>query len=595
MTEKGKEPDPNDISPPVKIIETPSEFSWKNHLGNDYTSPAKNQGSCGSCWAFAAAGTLESIINIREGNARLNPDLSEQYILSCLPEAGSCSGGSTYWAFRYIMETTSEGNYYNGIIPENCFSYEADDSIACSDKCTDWLEKLVPISNYGSYDLEDGSLEENIELIKSKVYEDGPVAVHILATDDFTYWGLNNHDSDDYYQYPGPVDYSNHVVVLVGWKDDLSIENGGYWIVKNSWGTYWGYDGFFNIEYGSLNIDRRRMVWVDYDPGDFDWPPTADTGGSYYGEVDEEITFDATASFDCEGDIESYHWDFGDGQEDVGEIVSHSYEERGAYTVTLTVEDESGKQSQEQTVALIDFWLEGDQWSYVVKKANADFDDGGQHLIAEGEADEIVLTVEDISEEDITLSFSGSALADFDASFIIEETPLSIVGKLTKFNKANGNILLRKSDLGVKEIETTVRGIVLLQVDPIPISIPIPFKADVQIEFENAYTFLHLPMYVGKEGNFPNTKVSIDASLGGIFGIIKKSFDYELEIGAVPYICTSEKQITVDAGTFDSYEISYPGILTYYYSPEAGTVIKVLGEMEGFFEIDAELSSTNYD
>jgi len=68
------------------------------------------------------------------------------------------------------------------------------------------------------------------------------------------------------------------VVCIVGWKDDDSIQNGGYWICKNSWGTDWGYDGFANIEYGSMNIDKSRfpfdgfILWVDYNPDDYAWP-----------------------------------------------------------------------------------------------------------------------------------------------------------------------------------------------------------------------------------------------------------------------------------------------------------------------------------
>ena len=62
----------------------PDYFNWMDYNGKDWTTPVKYQGNCGSCWDFAAVSALESVINIEEGIPNLNPDLSEQYILSCL-------------------------------------------------------------------------------------------------------------------------------------------------------------------------------------------------------------------------------------------------------------------------------------------------------------------------------------------------------------------------------------------------------------------------------------------------------------------------------------------------------------------------------
>ena len=90
----------------LTMVDTPEYFSWKDYEGGDFTTSARNQGNCGSCWDFAAIGTFESIINIREGCAELDPDLSEQYALSCLPYAANtpgegCRGGNPYWTFLY--------------------------------------------------------------------------------------------------------------------------------------------------------------------------------------------------------------------------------------------------------------------------------------------------------------------------------------------------------------------------------------------------------------------------------------------------------------------------------------------------------------
>ena len=150
--------DPDDISPKPRTMDTPDEFSWLDHDGRDWTTSVKKQ-LCGDCWDFAAIGVLESIVNIREGCAELNPDLSEQYVLSCLPEAGSCHGGSSSRALELLMETTPEGNYQNGAIPESCFPYQGDDDVPCSDKCPNWVDLLVPLLDCGSWGT-DGSFSD---------------------------------------------------------------------------------------------------------------------------------------------------------------------------------------------------------------------------------------------------------------------------------------------------------------------------------------------------------------------------------------------------------------------------------------------------
>ena len=344
--------DPSDSSTKPSIIDTPDEFSWKDYDGMDWTTPARHQGKCGSCWAFAAIGALESVIKIREGCAELDIDLSEQYVLSCLSDAGSCHGGSGYFALCYINDTSAQGNYHNGVIPESCFPYQGNDEVPCSDKCQGWEERLIPISDFGQW-APNGSPKDR-ESIKTQIMEMGPVATHIKATNHFSSWGLTHNSPQDYYHYPGPVGWTNHLVVIVGWKDDSSIGHGGYWIVKNSWGSYWGYDGFFNIEYGSLRIDNSGIVWVDYDPNSIDWLPVADAGGPHGNYVGQEITFDASGSFDPEGNITSYSWDFGDKTNDTGITATHAYSHLGIYIVTLTVTD-SNNQKESDTIKV---WIQ---------------------------------------------------------------------------------------------------------------------------------------------------------------------------------------------------------------------------------------------
>lgn len=246
----------------VSAVGAPSTFSWLNYNGANWTTPARNQGSCGSCWAFAAVGALESVVNIASGQPNLNPDLSEQYILSCLSAAGSCGGGDSALAFRYIQSTDASGNYANGIIPESKFPYTGSSSTPCSAKAADWQSYLYPITGYGSY----RSSLSDIGSVKNLLVQRGPLVTYMTSTSAFQTWGRSNHDPNAYYAYPGEVGYINHAVLIVGYKDDPTIRNGGYWIVKNSWGSSFGYNGFYNVEYGALH-HGEYLVWVGYSGG----------------------------------------------------------------------------------------------------------------------------------------------------------------------------------------------------------------------------------------------------------------------------------------------------------------------------------------
>jgi C1A family cysteine protease len=176
-------------------------------------------------------------------------------------------------------------------------------SALCSEKSYDWENYLVPLSGYSYWDTDGYPYDR--ERIKTQIMETGPVVTSMYATEDFKDWISNHHDPDDYYPYVY-IGGINHCVVIVGWKDDSSLGRGGYWICKNSWGTYPGYDGFFNIEYNSLNIDTDYIVSVDYKHENFNWPPIANANGYYHGSIGEIIHFSAEGSIDPEGPIISY-------------------------------------------------------------------------------------------------------------------------------------------------------------------------------------------------------------------------------------------------------------------------------------------------
>jgi len=250
-----------------------TDLDWRNN-GGDYTTPAKDQGNCGSCWAHTAMGCLEAHINIANSNPNLDWDLSEQYMISCVGAQGICpndcvTGGSAYWAFWYMKDGVSSSN--NGALPESCFNYKAIDAngcdfygcshypVLCSAKCASWQSQLIQtVTGYGYNDISGGLTTAQI---KTKL-ANGPVGLVMDIYNDFNLGpgGSPSFDSNGVYRWDGVSAYvGGHEVLCVGYQDSL-----GCWICKNSWGTTWGnMQGFFKIAYGQCNIENC-MSWVTF-------------------------------------------------------------------------------------------------------------------------------------------------------------------------------------------------------------------------------------------------------------------------------------------------------------------------------------------
>jgi C1A family cysteine protease len=200
----------------------PSYFNWED---SGKVTAVKDQGGCGSCWIFAATGAIEAIWKIQR---QQELDLSEQQMLSCVSPGWGCEGG---W-----MESVYEHQQSYGQILETYMPYQANDNIACT-------ESQYPIAvNILSWT----AIPNEINALKTAVMT-APVAVAFYAFDDFFgyHWGC--------YSHTGYTSDVNHAVLIVGW-DDSMCGGIGAWRVKNSWGTGWGDDGYFWIQFNTCNF-----------------------------------------------------------------------------------------------------------------------------------------------------------------------------------------------------------------------------------------------------------------------------------------------------------------------------------------------------
>jgi C1A family cysteine protease len=122
------EPQPVHRAPPGVPLDQPPYLDWRDYAEQNYVTPVKDQGQCGSCWAFGSLGAMESRLAIEGGVSDPALDLSEQYLVSCATDDG-CDGHSIQGTLAYIQ--------YNGAVDEPCMLYEASDAIPCEDHCAD--------------------------------------------------------------------------------------------------------------------------------------------------------------------------------------------------------------------------------------------------------------------------------------------------------------------------------------------------------------------------------------------------------------------------------------------------------------------------
>ena len=184
---------------------------------------------------------------------------------------------------------------------------------------------------------------------------------------------------------------------------------------------------------------------------------------------------------------------------------------------------------------------------------------------------------------------------DIQATVPLGSSTISLEGKLTRLNGIRGTATIDEETLGVHTVDVRVSGIALVTIDPVPIPLPLPFRLTAEVVFDAPYPLFALPYSDNRENALPTADITIDASIGGIFGIIKQTFDYPLDLGAIPYEWNDETEIEVEAGSFDAYKVVlYNGIGTNYFAPEVGNVIKTDIKLEGVMDIQGELSSSNY-
>lgn len=206
-------------------VELPTTVDWRT---KGVVTPIKNQGQCGSCWAFSTTGSMEGQYALKHGTLK---SFAEQQLVDCCTGNYGCNGGWMDTAFRYINTTQA------GIELEESYPYVAHDE-TCHYKASEGVGK-----DYGCVDVGTSGSEADLQVASATI---GPISVAI----DASHTSFQMYKSGVYNEPDCSTSALDHAVLVVGYG---TYQGSAYWLVKNSWGTGWGMSGYIMMSRNKNN------------------------------------------------------------------------------------------------------------------------------------------------------------------------------------------------------------------------------------------------------------------------------------------------------------------------------------------------------
>jgi len=206
------------VAPKLNAIPLPSNYSW---VAKGATTPVYNQGQCGSCWAFSTTESIESM-NFLAGNSLIQ--LSMQQIVDCDTTDSGCDGGDPPTAYQYVISA-------GGLESLADYPYTAQDG-TCQFNSGE-IARSISSWQYVTTDQDEQQMQQF-------TYTTGPPSVLVDASTWDSYQG-------GVYTSSNCGTQLDHAVQIVGWAN---FQGQNAWIVRNSWGTGWGYSGYLYVAIG---------------------------------------------------------------------------------------------------------------------------------------------------------------------------------------------------------------------------------------------------------------------------------------------------------------------------------------------------------
>jgi cathepsin X len=257
----------------VNVEDLPADFDWRNKDGINYCTMSRNQHIpqyCGSCWAHGSVSALGDRVKIARGGKGIDINLAVQHVLNC-GNVGSCHGGSVDGPYQWlhdISEKTGAGISYETSNPYMACSSESEEGFCPNQKwdcsaqnvartCSTFPPegKCSGLDHYPNVTIDDyGSISGKNALMK-EIYARGPISCGI--------------DAQPILKYTGGISKAvgfgtDHVISVVGWGTGPAGAFGKpeqYWIVRNSWGEYWGEMGYIRVAFGHLAVESQ-CAWA---------------------------------------------------------------------------------------------------------------------------------------------------------------------------------------------------------------------------------------------------------------------------------------------------------------------------------------------
>jgi len=260
-------PQPKDMN-----LQVPATFTWCNNGGVNYCTESRNQHIpqyCGSCWAHGAMSAFADRIKITRKAQGIDINLAIQHMLNC-GNAGTCHGGSVVGPYSWIKQIskTGTGIAYETSQPYMACSSDSNEGFCKAAKwdctaqnvartCSTFTSsggRCVGLNHYPNATISEFGSVSGADNMAAEIFARGPITCGIDATPILQYDGKSIISTPG-----GGID---HVVSVVGWNHDAASGK-DYWLVRNSWGEFWGDMGYIYVEKGKNALDlEEQCAWA---------------------------------------------------------------------------------------------------------------------------------------------------------------------------------------------------------------------------------------------------------------------------------------------------------------------------------------------